>query len=238
VTVEGQPAAWGEPRRILVIEDDAASRDLLRRVLERNGLEVVEAESAVAGLRALYEARPNLVLLDIGLPDADGRTALKRIREMTEVPIVMVTGLDAEQDKVDALRAGADDYVTKPFGLQEIVARIEALLRRNVAPEPERQAYGDGLVEIDYGSLDVRVNGTPIELTALELRLLMAFVDRPNQVLSADQLLDVVWGDSSLSRDRVKMYVGYLRNKFRDVGAEAPIETSRGFGYRYRPPSG
>jgi DNA-binding response OmpR family regulator len=238
-----QPAATYAPRgtaaRILVVDDDPSARDLLRRVLERNGMEPLLAESATSGLRTLFQERPDLVLLDIGLPDLDGRAALDRIRELTDVPVVIVSAQDAEEIKVSALRAGADDYVTKPVGLQELIARIDALLRRTAAPAQQpAEAYSDGLVHIDHRSLEVLVGGKPIDLTALELRLLMTLVEHPNQVLSADQILHHVWGDSTLSRDRVKLYIGYLRAKFRSAGADAPIETLRGFGYRYRPPAG
>ena len=224
--------------RVLVIDDDPQARELLRRVLERNGLAPLLADSTASGLRALYEGRPDLVLLDIGLPDADGYTALERIREMTDVPVVMLSGRDDEPSKVSALRAGADDYVTKPFGLQELVARIEALLRRAHERDGARDSYDDGLVAIDYAALEVSVAGKPLRLTALELRLLLALVERANEVVSPERLLDQVWGDASLSRERVKLYVGYLREKFRGAGVQAPIETVRGFGYRYRPPSG
>ena len=221
---------------MLVIEDDDDLRLLLRRVLERDGMDVVEAPSGTDGLRELYDSRPDIVLLDIALPGVDGWRTLERIRELTDVPVMMVTGEASELEKVRALRSGADDYVTKPFGLQEIVARVEALLRRG-APRKEAPAtYADGLVEVDFRGAEARADGNPLALTPLEYRLLSAFVRHPDQVLSADQLLELAWGESGLGRERVKIYVGYLRGKFREAGAEAPIETVRGFGYRYRPP--
>jgi DNA-binding response OmpR family regulator len=223
--------------RVLLIEDEEDSRLLLRRVLERTGMTVIEATTGTQGLRELYGSHPDVVLLDIGLPEIDGWRTLERIRELTDMPVMMVTGKASELEKVRALRSGADDYVTKPFGLQEIVARVEALLRRGgPAKEPPR-AYTDELVEIDFQGAEARADGRVLELTPLEYRLLSAFVQHPNQVLSADQLLELAWGESGFGRERVKIYVGYLRGKFRDVGAEAPIETIRGFGYRYRPPS-
>jgi len=223
--------------RALVIEDDPAAHDLLSRLLERNGIVALGARTGSDGLRTLFEERPDLVLLDVGLPDADGPSVLRRIREMTDVPVVMLSALDDEATKVRSLRAGADDYVTKPFGLQELIARIDALLRRSLSTSPPVGTYSDGLVDLDYASLEVMIAGEPVDLTALELRLLTAFIDHPNNVLSADQLLDLVWGDSALPRERVKLYVAYLREKFREKGAESPIETVRGFGYRYRPPN-
>jgi DNA-binding response OmpR family regulator len=224
--------------RVLVIDDDPPTLDLLRRVLERNGLEPLVAATAAAGLRILFEERPDLVLLDLGLPDSGGG-ALTRIRELSDVPVVIVSAVADQSVKVQALRAGADDYVVKPFGLQELVARIETLLRRAGATATlPSGSYSDGLVEIDRAALEVKIAGAPVELTALELRLLVAFTEHPSQVLSPTQLLERVWGDASLSRERVKLYVGYLRGKFRSAGVEAPIETMRGFGYRYRPPAG
>src|SRR5215203_3835785 len=222
--------------RVLLIEDDEDSRLLLRRVLERAGMTVVEAATGTEGLRELYGSHPDVVLLDIGLPEIDGWRTLERIRELTDVPVMMVTGETSELEKVRALRAGADDYVTKPFGLQEIVARVEVLLRRQSPRKEPPRAYADGLVEIDFQAAEVRADGRPLALTPLEYRLLAAFVNHPNRVLSADELLELAWGESGFGRERVKIYVGYLRAKFRDVGVEAPIETIRGFGYRYRPP--
>jgi DNA-binding response OmpR family regulator len=228
-------AATTAPKALL-IEDDQSSRLILRRALERSGLEVVEAETGRQGLKALYGARPDIVLLDIGLPDLDGWNTLDRIRQVTDVPVMMVSGQNSELEKVRALKAGADDYVTKPFGLQELLARAEVLLRRARPVQELPSAYSDELVEIDLQAAEARAGGKPLRLTPLEFRLLTAFVRHPQQVLSAAQLLAMVWGDQDYSRERVKIYVGYLRGKFRDVGEEAPIDTVRGFGYRYRPP--
>ena len=223
--------------RVLVIDGDPAAHELLQRLLEGNGLEVVLAETAIAGLRRLFEARPDLVLLDIGVPGADGRgVVVRRIRDLTDVPVI-VTGRDDEETAVTLLRAGADDYVRKPFGLAELAARMDAVLRRTLRGRDKATSYADGVVDIHFPSLEVKINGKPTDLTALELRMLMTFVEHPNQVLSAAQLLERVWGDASLPRDRVKLYVAYLRDKFRHAGTESPIETVRGFGYRYRPPS-
>jgi len=222
--------------RVLLIEDDEDSRLLLRRVLERAGMTVVEASTGTQGLRELYGSHPDVVLLDIGLPEIDGWRTLERIRELTDVPVMMVTGKASELEKVRALRAGADDYVTKPFGRQELLARVESLLRR--APTPEvRDAYRDRLLEVDFSQRRVRAGDEQIELTPLEFRLLTAFVDNPGQLLAHDQLLELAWGgDRGTSRDQVKLYVGYLRRKLAAAGVPpAAIETVRGFGYRYSP---
>jgi DNA-binding response OmpR family regulator len=221
---------------VLVVEDDDNSRALLRRVLERHGLEVLESTDASGALRLLFGERPDLVMLDLGLPDVGGDTLITRIRELTDVPLMVVTGKADEESAVGCLRAGADDYLTKPFGLQEMLARVEVLLRRSVPGEAPPQRYSDGLIEIDFTSLEVRADGRVIELTALQLRLLTALVRHRNQVLSAEQLLKLAWDDDLGRRDRVKLYVGYLRRSFREHGVDLPVETVRGFGYRYRPP--
>jgi len=137
---------------------------------------------------------------------------------------------------VRGLTAGADDYVAKPFGRQELLARVQALLRRTGGKTEVVETYGDDFVEIDFGQRRVSVRGRPVQLTPLEFKLLAAFVRNPGQVLSRDQLLELVWGDPyGVSGDQVKLYVGYLRRKLDpDAPAEVPIETVRGFGYRYR----
>jgi DNA-binding response OmpR family regulator len=224
-------------RRVLLIDDDEDVRAMVRRLYERNDAEVIEAATGTEGLKALYGSRPDLVLLDIVMPGLDGWRVLNRIRELTDVPVLMLAASDRELEKVRALRAGADDYVTKPFGMEELLARSEALLRRPRAAEGAPAKYADSVVEVDFQAAEARADGRPLNLTPLEFRLLTAFVRNPNQVLSQDQLLAMAWGDSGFARERVKIYIGYLRGKFREAGVEdAPIETVRGFGYRYRPP--
>lgn len=222
---------------MLLIDDDDGVRAMVRALYERNDAEVIEAARADEGLEALYEHRPDLVVLDIAMPGVDGWNVLRRIREFTDVPVLLLTANDRELEKVRALRAGADDYMTKPFGLEELLARSEALLRRPRSREQAPVRYADALVEVDFREAEARAGGKPLALTPLEFRLLTAFVRNANHVVSADQLLAMAWGDSGFGRDRVKLYVGYLRSKFRAAGvADVPIETVRGFGYRYRAP--
>jgi DNA-binding response OmpR family regulator len=149
----------------------------------------------------------------------------------------MLTARAAELEKVRGLKAGADDYITKPFGRQELLARIEAMLRRAGPREEAQETYADALLQVDFAERSVSVNSTEVALTPLEFRLLAAFVRHPGQLLSHDQVLEQVWGDSfSASRDQVKLYVGYLRRKLEGAGADpSVIETVRGFGYRYKP---
>ena len=223
--------------RILVVDDDRDIRGLVRELLSRAGYDVSEAESGKAGLREFYASPPDLVLLDVSMPELDGWQTLERIRDLSEVPVMMLTARAGELEKVRGLKGGADDYVTKPFGRQELLARVEALLRRSGPRGEEPTTYGDGLVTIDFTQREVTVGGNKVALTPLEFKLLTVFVRHPNQVLSHEQLLELVWGDAlSGSRARAKLYVGYLRQKLAEAGAEETlIETVRGFGYRYRP---
>jgi DNA-binding response OmpR family regulator len=223
--------------RILVVDDEDDIRGLVRALLERAGHQVSEAPNGRAGLRELYTAPPDLVILDVTMPDLDGWATLERIREVTDVPVLMLTARDTEVERVRGLTGGADDYVVKPFGRQELVARVEALLRRSRGSD-QQETYADALLRISFTQQTVRYDEREISLTPLEYRLLSAFVRHPNQVLSHDQLRQLVWGDSlETSRDEVKLYVGYLRRKLSpDAPRGTPIETVRGFGYRYRPP--
>jgi DNA-binding response OmpR family regulator len=224
--------------RVLVIDDDGDVRALVTGLLERAGYEVNEASDGRDGLRAVFSDRPDLVLLDVTMPGLDGWGTLERIRELTDVPVLMVTARSGELEKVRGLKAGADDYMTKPFGRQELLARVEALLRRKRLAEDELPiVYADDAITVEFAQRSAQSGGVDLKLTPLEFRLLSAFVKHPNQVLSREQLLELAWGDPyGVSEDQVKLYVGYLRKKLgTDAGAEGPIETVRGFGYRYRP---
>jgi DNA-binding response OmpR family regulator len=226
--------------RVLVVDDEDDVRGLVRELLERAGYTVAEATNGREGLRELYATPPALVILDVNMPDLDGWQTLERIRDLSDVPVLMLTARGGELEKVRGLKAGADDYVTKPFGRQELLARVDALLRRAQGVPEQRATYADGYVSIDYAQRAVSVVDREVRLTPLEFRLLDAFVGHPNQVLSREQLLELVWLDSfSVSGEQVKLYVGYLRRKLAgDSGEAAPIETVRGFGYRYNPPKG
>jgi DNA-binding response OmpR family regulator len=223
--------------RVLVVDDDSDIRELVRELLERAGHDVLEAADGTEGLRQFYSEQPDLVVLDVSMPGLEGWDVLERIRELSDVPVLMLTARAEELDKVRGLRAGADDYVTKPFGRQELLARVDAGLRRTRRGQDAAETYADGFVAIDFAQRAVRAGGQEIFLTPLEFRLLTAFVRNPNQVLEHEQLLDLAWGGAGAAeRDQVKLYVGYLRRKLGEPpGGESPIETVRGFGYRYRP---
>jgi DNA-binding response OmpR family regulator len=221
--------------RILVVDDDADVRGLVRELLERAGASVREAADGREALRLLYDVRPEVIVLDVTMPELDGWQTLERVRDLTEVPVLMLTARDTELEKVRGLRAGADDYVTKPFGRHELLARVGVLLRRAAATPawgPDRETYADGRVSVDVTRAEVRVGDREVQLTPLEFRLLVAFMRNRGQVLSRDQLLELVWGDAeAVSSGQVKVAISYLRRK---LGAADAIETVRGFGYRWR----
>ena len=227
------------PCRILVVDDDPDIRNLVAELLRRAGHEVTQAEDGRAGLRALHGSHPDLVVLDVTKPELDGWQTLERIRDLSDVPVLMLTARGEELERVRGLQGGADDYVTKPFGRQELVARVQALLRRAEARggSERTESYSDDLLTVDFAQRAVSYRGGDVALTPLEFKLLSAFVRNPRQVLSRDQLLELVWGQShGVSPDQVKLYVGYLRRKLDpEDPARVPIETVRGFGYRYAP---
>lgn len=227
------------PTRVLVIDDDEVVRALVTGVLEHAGHEVRQAPDGRAGLRELYERPPDLVVLDVEMDGLDGWATLERIRDVSEVPVLMLTAHHGELERVRGLQGGADDYVAKPFGHQELAARVQALLRRSGGRGPDRHTYADARLEVDFEQRTVRYDQRELQLTPLEFRLLTTLVEHPNQVLSHEQLLELVWRDSyAVSPAQVKLYVGYVRRKLDPSSPDStPIETVRGFGYRYRRPT-
>ncbi len=227
--------------RVLIIEDDPSIAEAVRRVVAKQHGTGVVASDGRNGLRNFFEDRPNLVVLDIGLPGMDGWEVLERIRDLSEVPVLILTAHDLEQEKVRGLTSGADDYLTKPFGVQELGARIQALLRRSqsaaVATSSESTTYRDANLEVDWAAREVRVDGEVVGLTKLEFQLLQTFVRHPGQALATQQLLEQVWNDPfGIGPERVKFTVLRLRRKLgwqedqKDV-----LEAIRGYGYRYTP---
>ena len=233
--------------RVLVVEDDETIRSVVARLVQVAGAEIVEAESGEDGLRALYARRPDIVVLDIDLPGIDGWQVLERVRQLADVPVLMLSAHDDELEKVRALQAGADDYVTKPFGPQELLARLQAHIRRAAqraaggsgGATGALRPYRDAAVSVDSVHAEATVFDRPLPVTPREFRLLAAFVRNAGRTLSAEQLLELAWDDPAGDPRRVKVYVGYLRAKLQDAGLHPPpIETVRGFGYRYKPPVG
>src|SRR5580693_10763421 len=160
--------------RVLVVEDDKDISLGIRTVLSRNGFDVMSSADGKDGLRVFHDSRPDLVVLDIGLPMLDGWAVLERIRDLSDVPVLILTAYGTEADKVRGLHGGADDYLTKPFGNRELAARVEALLRRPRAGLPSPEVYDDGSLLVRFDSREVSMNGTPIALTPIEYRLLVA----------------------------------------------------------------
>ncbi|MDA0264415.1 MAG: response regulator transcription factor [Chloroflexi bacterium] len=228
-------------KKILVIEDDEDIRTVVATRLTKAGYDTTIASDGKDGLRHFYGDRPDLVVLDIAMPVMDGWQVLERLREVSDVPVLILTAAMQERDKLRGLRSGADDYITKPFSGEELLARVEVALRRVGAPveEPGSTTYSDSEIAIDFPKHEVFVRGEPVQLSPTEFRLLAALTRNANQVLGQDQLLDQVWGREYVgSLDVVRLYVGYLRRKVeRDHEAPNLIETVRGFGYRYRRPA-
>ena len=217
-----------------MIEDEADIRLTLSVLLRRAGLQVLEAADGRSGLRLLHERQPDCVIVDIGLPDIDGWQVLGRIRDVTDVPVMILTARHLEAEKVRGLQAGADDYLTKPFGNLELIARVRALLRRAHSTEPV-DVYVDELLVVDPASHRVAVEGREVKLTEIEFRLLHGLIRSAPQVLSPVQLLEMAWSDpTGTGPDRVKYVVHRLRRKMGFVNAEtSPIRAVRGVGYTY-----
>jgi DNA-binding response OmpR family regulator len=218
--------------RVLVVEDDRSIARLLQLELEHSNLVVRCAFDGQTGLEAAAEFAPAVIILDIMLPGMDGVGVLKRLRQRGDrVPIVMLTARDAIPDKVHSLNLGADDYLTKPFSTEELLARMGALLRRTEEDEVLRVAD----LSIDTASRDIRRGKRRIELTAREYELLEFMARHPRRVLSRSLLLSRVWGhDSGVETNVVDVYVGYLRKKLDAAGEVALIQTVRGAGYALR----
>ena len=227
--------------KILVIDDEDDIRLFVGTRLQRAGYETSEAADGLQGLRRFYSDRPDLVVLDIAMPEMDGWQVLERIREVSSAPVLMLTAAAQERDKIRGLTGGSDDYVTKPFSGDEFLARIAALLRRAVNPQFESadNVYRDAEISIDFPRHEVLVRGQQVNLSPTEFRLLSMLTRNAGQVLSQDQLLDHVWGqDYAESLDVVRLYIGYLRRKIElNPGKPVLVETVRGFGYRYKKPA-
>lgn len=217
---------------ILVVEDDADLRDALGRTLTRAQMQPILATDGRSGLRALHDRRPHAVILDIGLPDLDGWQVLERIRDFCDVPVLLLTARNLELDKVRGFQGGADDYLTKPFGNQELVARLRAILKRAAPSRVDEERFEDARtgLEIDVTHRRATLAGEPLALTPVEWRLLVTLLRNRGTVLSREELLELAWGDpAQVGPERVKFAVMRLRRK---LGAAADlIESVRGFGY-------
>lgn len=238
---EEVPTTAGQAQQcILIIEDDRSVRDLLALRLTSSGYRILQAEDGWRGLDLLRAFPVDLVLLDIMLPSIDGWETMRRIRDFSLVPVLVLTARAQERDEVLGLSLGADDYVVKPFTFSRLKARIQAMLRRSSYGDNKNtdMIYRDKALTIDLWRRDVAVRAHRVELTPTEYRLLLSLVRHCGQVVGHDQLLMEVWGANYESVASLKAYVGYLRRKI-EVNPSEPklIHTSWGVGYRYEPPS-
>ena len=223
--------------RVLVIDDNKLDRKIARDSLGSAGLDVMEASDGAAGLRLLYDQKPDIVVLDVIMPNMDGWTVCSRIRELSDVPIILLTSLNREEEMVRGLNLGADDFVSKPISPGHLIARIQAVLRRVQSPKspPPIVAYDDGTLSIDSARHLVRLEDNPVDLTPTEFRLLLALARHPGQVQTFATLLTAVWGaEYADDIDFLRVYVWRLRKKF-ERNSEKPrwFLTERGFGYRF-----
>jgi two-component system KDP operon response regulator KdpE len=218
----------------LVVDDEVQIRRLLRVVLEGENYQVLEAETGQQGLMEIAGRRPDVILLDLGLPDLDGFEVLKRLREWSEAPVIVLTVRDDVQEKVAALDAGADDYVTKPFSTPELLARLRAA-QRKTRPEEEISVFKNGDLVVDLTARVVTRAGREIKLTATEYALLRLFVRHPGRVLTHRYILREIWGPKSEEhRQYLRVYVTHLRQKIEpDPARPSLISTQSGIGYRF-----
>ncbi len=221
--------------RLLIVEDEKAVREALARALEAEGYELALAEDGAHGLAMLAQSPPDAVVLDVMLPGIDGLEVARRVREQhNRVPILMLTARGAVGDRVAGLDAGADDYLVKPFALEELLARLRALLRRMVGGDGEL-AFAD--LSLEPGTREVRRGSRKLELTVTEFSLLELFLRNPRQVLRRSLIYDRVWGyDFGPESHALDVYIGYLRRKLEAGGEPRLIHTVRGIGYALREP--
>jgi two-component system KDP operon response regulator KdpE len=218
---------------VLVIDDELQIRRLLRVCLESNNYRVVEAATGQEGVSAAAQHRPDVVVLDLGLPDTDGVSVLKRLREWSRVPVVVLSVRDREEDKIKALDNGADDYVTKPFSSGELLARVRVAMRHGQPPS-ESAVFHSGHLEVDLTSRLVKIAGSEVKLTATEYALLRLFVQHAGKVLTHQQILREVWGPNYVDQTQyLRVYLAHLREKLEaDPAKPSLFITEPGIGYR------
>ena len=218
--------------RVLIVEDDSGIADFLQLELEHEGFEVLHAEDGRKALELFENVAPDIILLDIMLPKLNGLEVLRRIRKTSRVPVIMLTARGDTLDKVSGLDSGADDYLAKPFEIEERLARRRAVMRRNEANDEPLKLRG---IELNRDSLEVRVHKERIALSKIEYLLLKTFIENKNVVLSRDKIISAVWGENHyIDENSVDVYVRYLRSKIDDKAGEEYISTVRGAGYVMR----
>jgi two-component system, OmpR family, KDP operon response regulator KdpE len=225
-----------QSRLLLVIEDDAQMRRFLRASLTSNGYRLVEAETAKDGIAQAAARAPDLILLDLGLPDEDGHAVTQRLREWTTIPIIVISARGREEDKIKALDAGADDYVTKPFGVGELLARIRVALRHAETAGMTSSQFVLGDLKVDFARREVFVGDKEVHLTPIEYKLLGHLVKHGGRVVTHRQLLHEVWGPGSTGQTQyLRVYMGQLRHKLeQNPSRPAYLLTEPGVGYRLK----
>lgn len=223
--------------RILIIDDDLTLIDLLSQSLEKAEYKVLSATNGIDGLQMLYKNKADLVILDVMMPRMDGWETCARIREISDVPIIMLTAKDKEEDTLKGFQCGVDDYVTKPFSFAELTARVKAVLqraRKALRDEERRRVHVFDELVVDADNSQVTLRGKPISLTPTEFQLLLTLAENTGRILSHEQLLSQVWGPEYVGEaGYVKRYIWYLRQKIEDDPSNPQyILTERGFGYR------
>ena len=218
--------------KILIVEDDSGISDFVKAELDHEGFEITVAADGRVALEVFESFNPDLILLDVMLPGLSGLEVLRRIRKTSAVPVIMVTARGETYDRVNGLDAGADDYLPKPFEIEELLARMRAVLRRSAKVAAEAKSFKIRDLELNCDSMKVTLKGEVIELSKTEYLMLKLLMEKKNQVLSRDQMIDDVWGeDHFIDVNTIDVYVGYLRSKIDQVAGETYIKTVRGTGY-------
>ncbi|MEI7769945.1 MAG: response regulator transcription factor [Chloroflexales bacterium] len=225
-----------EQRTILVVDDDNGLRELIRINLEHEGYNVIQAANGLQCVQAVREQRPDMVILDVMMPEMDGVEACGKVREFSQIPILMLTAKVQSEDVITGLDRGADDYLLKPFNMDELSARIRALLRR-VPPAYRPLTAGDGQIQIDQQKREVRVRGEAVDLTPTEYHLLLILSENSGRVVEHETLLRAVWGQEyTKDNDYLKVYIWHLRRKIElDPRTPTLLLTEWGVGYRLMP---
>lgn len=223
-------------KKILLVEDDPAIIRLLKVALETNGYIPVIAKNGIGGISSYLSEHPDLVLLDLGLPDIDGMEVLSQIREMSEkIPVIVVSARGSEEEKVEALDAGADDYVTKPFNVAELLARIRVSLRKSVNAEKENPVFICKDLKIDFDKYQAFIKDEPVHFTPIEFKIMKLLIDNQGKVLTHRYIQNEVWGyDSEDEYQSLRVYMAGLRKKIeKDTSKPEYIITEVGVGYRF-----
>lgn len=220
--------------KILIVEDDPGIVDFVELELKHEGFETVVAKTGREGLEKVEQEKPDMILLDIMLPEMNGLEVLRRIRKDSNIPVILETARGETLDKINGLNSGADDYIAKPFDIEELLARINAVLRRVEAAKPNQNVLKCRDVELNVASMSVSVKGENVLFSKTEFLMLKNFMENPEVVMSRDDIIDAIWGKGHfIDVNTVDVYVGYLRSKIDQTLGEEYIKTVRGAGYKF-----